>query len=218
MKGIAVIAARMTSTRFPGKMIAQMGEECLLSIVIKRALMIRGIDQVVLATSDQESDGELVSIARKLNISVFKGELSNVALRFRSCVEYHQADFFIRLNGDSPFLDFELISECISFIHEGYDIVTNIGKRTFPYGVALEIINSQAFLKAYPYMDEQEREHVTSYFYNHASDFKMKHISNPCPREAFAFPLTIDHPEDLKRLTILLKPNIFRHWKDIPDL
>jgi len=208
-----IIAARMDSSRFPGKMVQELCGQPLIQFVINRAKQISSLSSLVVATTDCPVDDIIGEMTEQCGVDVYRGSTDDVASRFLECALRYDGDYFIRLNGDSPCIDVELVEQGTSLCPQGYDIITNIPSRTFPYGISLEIVKTETFTRCYPMMTESDREHVTSYFYRNKDGFSLKEIINSgTGRTDFRF--TIDLPQDLDRLNKFLKDDPYRSWRD----
>ena len=118
----------------------------------------------------------------------------------------YNSKYFIRINGDSPLIDFKIINRAIK-IHQkrkaDYDIVTNVFPRTFPKGQSVEIIRSSILQKNMKKFSLFDKEHVTTYFYKNHSDFKIKNFkSKKGLKEADQ---VVDYPRDLKLISKMFK-------------
>ncbi len=170
---VGIIPARMDSQRLAGKVLRRAKGIPLVGYVAGRAQRIPGLNRMVIATTTRRLDNPIEDYAKTQGIDVFRGDKDDVALRFLRCAEHYGADYFVRLNGDSPFPDEALITEGINAVTEhGYDFVTNLVGRSFPYGISVEIVSTPVYARAYPEMRlPDEREHVTAYFYSRQQNF-----------------------------------------------
>ena len=180
---IGIIPARMDSARLPGKALRQVQGLPLIGYVIARAKRIQGLEVLILATTDRSVDDALAEYALAQGIAVYRGDLDNVALRLLNCTIEFGGDYFVRLNGDAPFVDPNLVTQGITCCQgEQPDLVTNLVGRTFPYGVVVEIVQRDAFERAYAHMTTpEEHEHVTQYLYEHPDEFSIQIITSPFP-------------------------------------
>src|SRR5690554_3098947 len=196
MKIVLIVIVRYNSKRLPGKALINVKGKPLLWYIINKALKIKGIDDIVIATSSKKDDDKIVSFARKENINFFRGDLNNVALRVLNCAIEYQADYFIRLNGDSPYFDYKLIKDNIKYCYDNYDLITNLLNRTFPYGISVEIIKTNTFMNIYENLSVEEKEHITKYFYKNRAKFAIKsiYLSN---KNLSGYRLVVDTPADL---------------------
>jgi spore coat polysaccharide biosynthesis protein SpsF (cytidylyltransferase family) len=216
MKSGAIILARLDSSRLPGKALKRVGDKLLIEHCITK-LKTSTLIEPILATSDREIDYPLIEIAKKHSIKYFAGNLNNVANRVLGCIDYFSLDYFARINGDSPFLNIHLLDTSFGEIVKGqYDFGTNLLPRTFPYGVSLEIFNSEIYRNGYKLFkgNSTYEEHITSYFYDNKSNYYYKNFESSfklSPEESKNFRLVIDTKEDYEIITQMhtLNKNIF---------
>jgi spore coat polysaccharide biosynthesis protein SpsF len=198
-----IIIARLDSRRLPGKALRNIDGMPLLSYVVERARRIKALSSLVLATTDRAVDDPLASFAEQSGLRIFRGQCDDVADRVLTCAKEVSADYFVRLNGDSPFLDPDLIHassiECLN----GFDLVSNLLCRLFPYGVSVEWIRTEALAAAYPLMKSYHREHFTQFFYEHPEKFGICSITrNGLPLNNVR--LVVDTQDDLERMAKLM--------------
>jgi spore coat polysaccharide biosynthesis protein SpsF len=129
-------------------------------------------------------DDPLAAYGLEAGIAVFRGATENVAQRCADCAREYAADYFVRLNGDSPFLDPLLIETGLQAVADNsrIDLVTNLVGRTFPYGVSVEVVNAATLRDVLQTLQADEVEHVTKRFYEHASDFTLHTMYSPKPQ------------------------------------
>lgn len=195
---IGIIPARMDSSRLPGKLLKSVNGIPLIDYVIARAKRIEGLTELIIATTDRSVDDPLAEHADAQGLQVFRGNTENVAQRLLNCASEFGAQYFVRLNGDSPYADPELIMEGMQHCYNHCtELVTNLIGRTFPYGIAVEIIQTKAFKRAYDNMHtNEEYEHVTRYLYKHINMFQVKPMISPSP-ELNKARLVVDTENDL---------------------
>jgi spore coat polysaccharide biosynthesis protein SpsF len=193
---IGLIVARSDSSRLPGKALLPVAGRHLVGYVIERARRIRGLDSVVLATTDRPIDDVLARYATECGIAVFRGSANDVARRLCDCASEKGADYLVRMNGDSPFLDPSLVEEGLGRIADGFDLITSVTGSTFPYGVSVEIVRRETLCVALTDMSAEDREHVTRYFYRNASRYRICELTSDLP-ELSAARIVVDTPEDL---------------------
>ena len=169
----------------------------VIDYVLRRARRITEAE-VVLATTDRRSDDVLADYGSHLGVPVYRGSATDVAGRMLSAALEHHATHIIRVNGDCVFVDPELVAEGVSRCHDSVDFVTNLIGRTFPYGVSVEIIKTEAYRRAYARISTREdREHVTSYLYANTGDFTIAELVSRHPHLKTAR-LVVDTDEDLE--------------------
>lgn len=172
------IQARMSSQRFPGKVLAPLHGEPLILHLIERVRQVSGINRVVVLTSTEPSDLPLASYLEAIGCAVFRGDLENVFLRFQGALEQYPCDYFVRLSADSPLMDVKLLSDVIACTESGdYEFISNVQSKMFPKGQSVEIVSRDLFLS----MDADsltsvQQEHVMPYFYE--ADISKLFIDN----------------------------------------
>lgn len=203
-----IIQARMSSARFPGKMLAPLARRPLVAHVIARAIEAVGGDRVVVATSLESSDDPLAAyVAGELRIPVFRGDLDNVVLRFQECLKKYPSRWFVRVCGDSPVIDPELIKKGMELRTEDTDLVTNVAVRTFPPGQSVEVIQAQSFagIDAYSLVQD-EREHLTLHYYRNPATYRIRAFESGNPELALQR-MVVDSLEDLQTLDVTMGSN-----------
>ena len=201
-----IIQARMSSGRFPGKVLAPLGGRPVIAHVLERVAQAVPRDRIVVATSDQASDDPLALYVSSLSVSVFRGDLENVLGRFQACLRDEPAEWFLRISADSPFHDPELIRGLLAQAATSRaEVVTNTQPRTFPKGRSLECVRVAPFLEIDARRaTAEEREHVTPFLYHHPERFRVLNVESGDASLAQTN-LCVDTIEDLKRLETLLQ-------------
>ena len=213
MKIGAIVQARMSSKRFPHKVLNEVDGEPLLQYLIERIKLCSKLDHIVVATSTDKSDQEIYNFCEKNGYACYRGSLNNVASRFYELAIEYSLDVIVRLNADSPLLDHMLIELAIQhFLRENCDLVTNTFPRSFPKGQSVEVINVKKFLNAYlSYNNEDEYEHVTFHFYNHPNQYKIYNFS--FEKDLRTIQLSVDTPEDLEVFKQIISKMNRPHWE-----
>jgi spore coat polysaccharide biosynthesis protein SpsF (cytidylyltransferase family) len=196
MKPILIIQARMSSKRLPGKMMMLIGNTPLYKFVYNRCLQVKTIDRFFLAISTDKSDDILECAALNDGIPVFRGSLDNVLDRFISCAKKLKHDLIIRVCGDSPFVDIELI-DCLTDAFIEYDVdFLSLNKESIISGLDFEIVRLAALEKTQALTTNQEDcEHVTRFIRNNPDLFKTKWIDANLKLDQYNA-LTIDTYDD----------------------
>ena len=135
MKIGAIIQARMSSERLPGKVLQQIAGKPMLQYLLERLEHCEVLDGLVVATSVDESDTPITSFCQRYGVSCYRGDLNNVAGRFNDVLDSYGFDAFVRINGDSPLLDQRLVDKAVELFkqHEA-DLATNALVRSYPKG------------------------------------------------------------------------------------
>ncbi len=197
-----VVFARHDSRRLPGKVLMDIGGRAMLGRVIDRLRLVRGGGPIVVATSARALDDPVAAYAESEDVGAFRGAAENVAARALACAEANGFTCFVRISGDSPFIDPEIVARLIErHLTLDLDLATNVWPRSFPAGASAEVISTQAMRRACAEMDDdEESEHVTRYFYRHPDAFRIFNLSAPDDRYA-GVRLAVDDGDDLERAT-----------------
>jgi spore coat polysaccharide biosynthesis protein SpsF len=192
-----IIACRMSSQRLPGKSLAPVAGRPLLWYVHSR-LEPLGLP-VVVATSDDGSDDAIAAYCRDAELPCHRGSLADVAGRLLSAARAHGLESFARINGDSPFVDRELLRTAFAALEaENLDFVTNLVPRTYPYGVAVEVIRTAAYEGILAESDPgADREHATQAVYRRLATMRHRRLVRTAG-DLSARSLTIDTAADLE--------------------
>jgi len=200
MRAVGIILARSDSSRLPGKVLTDLGGgRTMLDLVKARAARSAGLSGLILATSDRPCDDELAAhAASALGLAVFRGDVEDVAGRALAAALAHDAGWFARINGDSPFVDAGLLDAGIRLAAEtGADLVTNVLERTYPYGIAVEIFRTDTYRRAIVDFDAFEREHIARHYYQHPDRYRIVSLP-PSPDPGLSeVRLTVDDADDL---------------------
>lgn len=196
-----LIQARMSSRRFPGKVLAPLQGKPIIRHVLTAVEQALPQGQIVVVTSSEQSDDPLVSYLNALDVSVFRGPLENVFERFRLCLSRYPCEWVLRVSADSPLLDVRLLRAIIAYAGKvECDLVTTIFPRTFPKGQNVELIRTSSFMAIdEATLSSDEREHVTPYFYRNPERFRIVNIDSGNSGLA-ELGLAVDTVDDLLRL------------------
>lgn len=201
---VAVVQARLSSRRLPGKILKTMHGRPCLDYLLDALAQVPGLTGLVLATSTDPSDDPTADYARSRGVHCHRGSLDHVAERLLQAAEEQGAGAFVRVNGDSPLLDPALVSEGIALFHRhSPDVVTNVFPRSFPKGQSVEVLSVQAMGRAVRLMSQPaEREHVTPFIYAHPQEFTIRSFVSDMPRPEVQ--LSVDSPEDFERCSAIV--------------
>ena len=217
MKITAIIQARSTSKRFYQKVLYPIYGKTLIEHVYSKIKKSKKVSRIIVATSNHNSDNELVRLLKEKKINFYRGSLKNVAKRLFEVAKKYKQQYFIRISGDSPLIDYKLIDYSIDLIKKDkknfYDIVTNVFPRTFPSGQSVEIIKTNTLKANLGKMNKLELEHVTQYFYKNYSHFFIKNFTTKLKKKNIK--LSIDKIKDLKKILKKIKKNKFDNFSII---
>lgn len=205
MRSVAIIQARMTSSRLPGKVMADIGGRPSLQRMIERVRPAAGLDEISVATTALVTDDPVVELCERLGVRCFRGDEQDVLGRYVAAAAAFSADVVVRLTADCPMHDPEIIEMALRLYRQGgYDHVSNAVKRTFPDGLDVEVMSREALMRADREAKHQFlREHVTTYIRCSrpelgCGDFVLGHILNDIDLSAVRW--TVDRQEDLDRV------------------
>ena len=207
-KVYALIQARMSSNRFPGKVIQELESKPLIFHQIERVLKSRSIDDIYVLTSTDTSDDILSKILLDAGIKVFRGNLLNVNSRFLEFLaNYPDCEIFIRLTADCPLSCSDIIDSSVTILKENnLDYVSNTLFPTFPDGMDVEVVRRDAFLISKKFqLTKYQEEHVTPFIYQNPQIFKLGNIVNVANLSKFR--CTVDTKDDFLAIVKLLKLN-----------
>jgi glutamate-1-semialdehyde aminotransferase/spore coat polysaccharide biosynthesis protein SpsF (cytidylyltransferase family) len=195
---IAIVQARMGSTRLPGKSLAEICGHPMLWHVVARARRSRLVNKVVVATTDQAADDPIALMCRDEEIPCFRGSEGDVLDRFYRTAQAHSADVVVRITADCPLIDPAVIDEIVSrFKQSDCDYVSNTFRYTFPDGLDTEVFSFEALERAWREARKPaEREHVTPYL--RTGRFRTANVESDTPAGGDHQRWTVDHPSDLE--------------------
>lgn len=198
MSTVAIIQARMTSTRLPRKVLSDIGGKPMLYHVVSRARRAQTLDLVAVATSEGQADDGVAHFCAESNIPCFRGSEDDVLDRYYRAARQYEAEVVVRLTADCPLLDPAVIDKVIQIFFAGdYDYVSNTLETTYPDGLDIEVFGRQALERAWREARlKSEREHVTPYIRKHPELFHLENVRYP--EDLSALRWTVDEPQDLE--------------------
>ena len=199
MATIAIIQARMGSTRFPGKIMKELNGKPILQHIVDFLKYSKMIDKVVIATTDLEEDNIVNSFAKKLEIDCFRGSSENVLERFYKCAKKFNANLILRLTADNPLINPKIIDDLINLCkHYNCDYTSNCLHPTYPYGYSTcEVFTFSTLTKLYETQkDPKSLEHVTYFITKNPNLFTIREINTPQNLSRPSWKLSVDTPND----------------------
>ena len=196
-----LVQARMSSRRFPGKVLAPLRGEPIIRHVLRAVECALPGAPPVVVTSVESSDDPLAAYVASLGVPVFRGPRDDVFERFRLCVTRHPCDAVLRVCADSPRLDPGVL-RAVAARGERHDadLVTTTFPRTYPRGQNAELIRTATLLGVSPHeLTAHDREHVTAFFYRHPERFRIVNLESGNPRLA-TLSVAVDTIDDLERV------------------
>jgi spore coat polysaccharide biosynthesis protein SpsF len=200
MSVVAIIQARMGSTRLPGKVLMDLGGETVLARVVGRLQRARLVNKIVVATTDSAADDAIVQECHRLQVSSFRGSEIDVLDRYYQAARVCAASTVVRITSDCPVIDPQLVDETIRAFQQRHgDYASNAFPRTYPRGLDTEIFTMAALERAWRDAHEPyEREHVTPFFYEHPELFRLISLRGRIDYSRYRW--TLDTAEDLELL------------------
>ena len=196
---VAVIEARMSSTRLPGKVLAEVEGRPMLELMIERVRRAPSLDGIVIATTENDADQPIVDFAERLGVGCWRGSEDDVMRRVLDAATAYDADVIVELTGDCPVIDPAIIEATIAAFQASDAVyAANDLERTWPIGMNVEVFTTAALRDAEQRTsDAEEREHVSPYIYRRPERYPQINITAPADETRPDLRLTLDTPEDL---------------------
>lgn len=208
---LAILQARISSSRLPGKVLMPiLGKEMLIHQV-ERIQHSKLIDKIVVATSVDGSDNEIEKVCLNNGVEVYRGNLNNVLDRFYQCAKIYNPIHIVRLTGDCPLIDWEVIDNMIEYyLNKKLDYISTFSN--FPEGLDAEVITMAALIESKNNATlPSEKEHVTQYVNQRKNEFNIG--SFVCYKNLSHLRWTVDEPEDF----ILVEKIYQKLYKNNPN-
>jgi spore coat polysaccharide biosynthesis protein SpsF len=200
---LGILQARTSSTRLPGKVLKPILGVPMLLRQVERVRKSRLMDDLVVATSDDISDSEIEELCINNQISCFRGKINDVLDRFYQAAKLYNPDHVVRLTGDCPLIDPEIIDRIIAFhLDSDFDYTSNTLEPTFPDGLDAEVFRFSCLKEAWEKAKlTSQREHVTPYIYDSSNHFKLGSFKNKVDLSGFRW--TVDEALDFELITCI---------------
>ncbi len=198
---LGVLQARASSSRLPGKVLRPILGESMLVRQIERISRAKRLDRLLVATSQEPSDDPIAMLCERTGVEVYRGSLPDVLDRYYQAARLHHPAHVVRMTGDCPLIDPEIIDQVIStHLVENNDYTSNTLRRTFPDGLDVEVFRfsllARTWKEAGPGYD---REHVTPYMYRECASGRMGYVMQDNDYSAYRW--TVDTAEDFEFVT-----------------
>lgn len=207
MTVLAIIQARMGSSRFPGKIMKELNGKPIIQHIVDFLKYSKTIDKIVIATTVLSEDDVVELFAKKIAIDCFRGDPNNVLERFYKCAIQYNPSLIVRLTADNPLINPKIIDELINICkNDSCDYVSNCLHQTYPHGYSTcEVLTFSTLKYLYENQkDNQSLEHVTSFIRKNPDSFKVKESKAPPNLSRPNWKLSVDTEKDY-----LLMKNIF---------
>ena len=196
---VAIVQARMTSTRLPGKVLMEICSRPMLALLVERLKACKGIDRIVVATSVDATDDVIERWCRDNSVDLFRGSLDDVLDRYYNAAITYGAETIVRITADCPLIDPILVDRVIEAFKAGGCVYAKSMGR-FPDGLDTEVFSFEALKRAHAGATLlSEREHVTPYIWKNPEEFPVAKIDND--EDLSAMRWTVDDPADLVFVT-----------------
>jgi len=204
---VAIVQARMGSSRLPGKVLADVAGRSMLARVCRRVARAATVDRLVVAASSAAADRAIVDECRALNVDVFRGSEDDVLARYAAAADWTNAAAVVRVTADCPLIDPAVIDLVVEgLIGSGADYASNTLRRSWPRGLDCEAVRRETLCQA---CDEatapHQRAHVTPFIYENAGQFRLHSVEASADAAGDNMPValaemrwTVDYPEDLE--------------------
>lgn len=203
MKTLAIVQARTTSTRLPGKVLMPILGKPMLALQLERMRRAAALDGMVIATTTNAADEPIVALCERDAVPCFRGSEHDVLSRYAGAAQAFEADTIVRVTSDCPLIEPGLIDQAVGIFNDAQgqlDYVSNMLEPRFPYGLAVEVFSREALEQAHRgAVQDAEREHVTPYIYWRPEQFRLRAMLH---RENLSHHRwTVDTPEDFELVT-----------------
>jgi|694.fasta_scaffold27281_7 spore coat polysaccharide biosynthesis protein SpsF len=201
LKVTAIVQARMSSTRLPGKVLLDLSGAPMLQRQLERVQRATLLSNVVVATSTDVSDDPIAALCAELGVDCYRGDLSNVLGRFVGAIDAFPTDVVVRITADCPLISPQAIDSVVrAFLEADCDYLSNTLEPTFPDGVDIEVMTTQVLREVSAISSDQlEREHVTLGIYRRPDHFSVRNYRGE--QDLSDLRWTVDSPDDLEFVT-----------------
>jgi len=205
MQTIAIIQARLSSTRLRGKVLKNLLGKTVLSHVLTRLKCCREIDQIIVATTIDPGDDALVIWCQQHDVLCFRGDRENVLSRFYACAVAQAADVIVRVTSDNPLLDPEVVDQVIVLRREQQaDYAANNLIKSFPHGLDVEVLTFKALEASHQQATEWfEKEHVTQYIRHRPEQYTL--VNFRAEGEWYNIRITLDEDDDWQLIETVMR-------------
>ncbi len=196
---VAIVQARMGSSRLPAKALADLTGKPMLQHVVERLCRTRSLDEVVVATSTDPEDKAIVDLAGRLGVRAVAGSENDVLDRYAFAARESDANVVVRVTADCPLVDPKIVDDTVDFyLREGVDYAANCIQQTFPRGCEVEVFSAERLARvAHRAALPLEREHVTPHFYLNPDEYSLRFLAARGELRRPELRFCVDTEEDL---------------------
>lgn len=207
MKVVAVVQARMGSSRFPGKVLKEILGKPMLWHLINRLKHARLVNKIIIATSDNDGDKPIIEFAKDNGVDYYAGSELDLVDRLYQAAKRFGADAIVRITGDCPLVDPALVDNVIKTYldnEDRFDYVSNVTPRTYPDGLDTEIFSFRALKRAWEEVEDPfRREWITTNFFEHPEKYRLGNVEHS--EDLSHMRWTVDYQDDFDFVTEIYK-------------
>ena len=213
-----IIQARISSLRFPNKILKKIGNLSVIEILLERVKKSKYVDKIIFAIPKNRKNNFLFNLLKKKGCNIFRGDENNVLDRYCKAAKKFNCKHIVRITADCPFSDPKIIDECVKkYFKSKVDYLSNGWPPTFPDGLDVEVFSLKTIKSIQKRnVSKNHREHVTNFIKENLQEFKTLNLKNKIDLSSCR--LTLDEPNDLLALVKVLKYfkyNTYFDWRDI---
>ncbi len=207
MKVVAIIEARMKSTRLPGKNLRPILGKPMLEMLVERLRHAKSLDGVVVATTTDPSDDAIEEACTQIGVGCYRGSMDDVLDRVLRAAQTFGAETIVEITGDCPLTDPGIVDQTVEFFLESkYDYVSNALQLTYPLGISVGVFPVKVLEEVSSLtQDPADREHVSLYIYEHPERYALHNIESGLPEKYRDYRLTVDTPEDFALISAIFE-------------
>lgn len=218
MSVVAIIQARMASTRLPRKVLKDIGGRTMLARVVDRIQRAKLLDKIIVATTLNPHDERIIVECDRLGVLVFRGSEDDVLDRYYQAAKIHEAEAVVRITADCPLIDSDVIDKVVqAFLNQKPDYASNTIHRTYPRGLDIEVMTMDSLARAWREAAEShQRVHVTPYIYQNPDKFRIISVNGETDYSYYRW--TVDTQEDLdfvRAVYTRFGDNDKFNWRDV---
>lgn len=204
----AFIQARISSSRFKGKVLKKILNKPIIELIYSRLLNSKYLDDIIFLIPDTQINSPIKNLLKRKKINFFSGSEKNVLSRYYKSMQKNNSDIIVRITADCPVVDHQLTDKMIKeFLKKDYDYYSNTFLTSFPDGFDIEIFTKKCLKKLFKFAKSSfDKEHVTSFIKKNKNKFNSGYFA--LSNDYSNFRLTVDYKEDLKHLRKIFKKNI----------
>lgn len=223
-KVVAIVQARMGSTRLPRKVMKKIMGRSMLWHIVNRIEKSRFIDDIIIATTQDKKDDVIEDFAKECQLGIYRGSENDIVDRFYNAAAKYNADVIVRIWGDCPLIDPEIIDIIMGkFLRNKADYANNFNPPTFPVGMNVEIYSFNTLEQIWKETNDPFfREYPFEYIYANQESFRAVYVKNDIEEDLSDIHWTVDYIEDLKLITKIFVKLYSKHrafnMKNILDL